>query len=87
MNGLMGFDRNTCIEIVEMVSLLKVDPEKPYLGMLFSNRGGAHILYKLCLLQGFGIVRRSSNMGLDGKLKVFYLGVFTLKKGVHHLEE
>lgn len=39
---MTGFDGNTCIEIVETMSFLKVNPEKPCVGILVNDTEDVH---------------------------------------------
>lgn len=51
---------------------MKTNLEKPCVGMLFNDEEDVHTLYtNYALTEGFGILRRISNLGMDGKLKYF----------------
>lgn len=74
VDGMMEFDENTCTMIVETLSSLKVNLKKPYVGMLFNDTKEVHTFYKnYARSEGFGIVRQSSNTGLDGNWRYFTL--------------
>lgn len=86
--GMMGFDGNTCTAIVETVSLLKVNLEKPCVGMLVKDTEEVHS-FNTNYARSEGLsIRGSSNMGLNEKLRyLFYIGVFKRRKWVQYLEE
>lgn len=56
------------------VAPVTVNSKKPCVGMFFSEEDEVHTFYtNYAWLKEFGIVGRSSNMGLDGKLNYFSL--------------
>lgn len=71
---MMGLNVNTCTVSVEAKSPMKTNLEKPCVGMLFDEEDALHMFYtNYAQPEGFGIVRWSSNLGIDGKLKYFML--------------
>lgn len=85
---MMGLAGNTCVETPSTGKPVKVNPEKPIVGTLFNDTKEVHAFYtNYVRSEGLGIVRRSSNLGLDGKVEVFHIGMFTRRKWLQYLEE
>lgn len=69
-DGMMGLKKNACTENVEAKSFVKINLDKPCVGLMFDEDEDVQTFYtKYPLLEGFGIIKRSSNLGMDEKLR------------------
>lgn len=77
MDGMMEFDGNTCTMIVETLSLLKVNPKKSYVGMLFNDTEEVHTFYiNYARVRKVWHHQAELGHGIGWELEVFYISVF-----------
>lgn len=61
MDQMTGLYEYTCTDYMEVKSLVKLNLEKPCVGMLFDEEKDVHTIYtNYTRIEGFAIVRRSS---------------------------
>lgn len=64
---VMRLNENTCTESIGAKSPMKTNLEKPRAGTRFDEEDALHLFFtNYAQLDGFGIVRWSSNLGMDG---------------------